>query len=126
MEDSGGALDRNNDLGARLGVPDESLVHAGSHGNGRCNLMAEVLLVAQTPLVGGSPLGNPESPLGRIRSRGRGGDSPRSRVGAVAEVDVACQPHEDGRPGRGGHKCLVANDRPIDHGRCRGVVRPDD
>ena len=88
--------------------------------------MAEVLLAAQAPLVGGSPLGNPKSPSGRIRSRGCGGDSPHSRVGAVAEVDVACQPHEDGRPGRGGHKCLGANDRPIDRGRHCGVVRPDD
>ena len=89
MEDSGGALDRNNDPGARPGVPNESLVHAGSHSNGRRDLVAEVLLVAQTPLVGGSPLSNPESPSGGIRSRGRGGDSPRSRVGAVAEVDVS-------------------------------------
>ena len=126
MEDSSGALDRNNDPGAHPGVPDESLVPAGSHGNGRRDLVAEVLLVAQTPLVGGSPHGNPESPSGRIRSRGRGSDSPRSGVGAVAEVDAACQPHEDGRLDRGGHKCLVANDRPIDRGRRRGVLRPDD
>ena len=126
MEDSGGALDRNNDLGAHPGVPDESLVPAGSHGNGHRDLVAEVLLAAQAPLVRGSPLGNPESPSGRIRSRVRGGDSPRSRVGAVAEGDVACRPHEDGRPGHGGHKCLGANDRPIDRGHRRGVVRPDD
>ena len=125
MEDSGGALDCNNDLGAHPGVPDESLVHAGSHGNGRRDLAVEVLLAVQAPLIGGSSLGNPESPSGRIRSRGHGGDSPRSRVEAVAEVDVACQPHEDGRPDRGVHKCLVANDCPIDRGRRRGVVRPD-
>ena len=126
MEDSGGTLDRSNDLGAHPGVPDESLVHVGSHGNGRRDLGAEVLLAAQAPLVGDSPLGNPESPSGRVRSRGRGGHSHRSRVRVVAEADVAIQPHEGGRPDRGGHKCLVANDRPLDRGRCRGVVQPDD
>ena len=126
MEDSGGALNRSNDLGAHPGVPGESLVHAGSHGNGRHDLMAEVVLAAQAPLVGDGPLGNPESPSGRVRSCGRGGDSPPSRAGAMVEVDVANQPHEGGRPGRGGHKCLVANNCPLDRGRRRDVVQPDD
>ena len=81
MEDSGGILDRSNDPGTHPGVPSESLVHAGSHGNGRRDLVADVLLVAQAPLVGSGQLGNPESPYGLVRSRGRGGDSPRSRVG---------------------------------------------
>ena len=126
MGDSGGALDRSNDLGAHPGVPDESLAHAGSHGNGRRDLVAEVLLVAQTPLVGDSLLDNPKSPSGRVRSRGRGDDGPRSRVGAVAEADVENQPHKDGRPHRGGHKCLMANDHPLDRGRRHGMVQPDD
>ena len=125
MEDSGGALDRSNDLGAHPGVPDEILVHARSHVNGRRDLVADVLLVAQTPLVGDSPLDNLESPSGHVLSRGRGDDGPRSKVGAVAEADVATQPQEDGRPDRGGHKCLVANDRPLDRGRRHGVVQPD-
>ena len=124
MEDSGSALDCSGDLGAHPGVRDESLLHARSHGSGRHDLVAEVLLAAQAPLVRDSPLGNPESPSGCVYSRG--GDSPRSRVGAVVEAGVANQPHEGGRPDRGGHKCLVANDRPLDRGRRRGMMQPDD
>ena len=85
MEDSGGALDHSNDPSTHPGVPNESLVHAGSHSNGRHDLVVGVLLAAQAPLAGGSLLGNPESPSGRVRNRDRGGDSPRSRVRAVAD-----------------------------------------
>ena len=126
MQDLGGALDCSNNPGAHLGVHHESLVHAGSHENGRHDLVAEVLLADQAPLVEGSPLGNPESPLGRARSRDRVGNSPRSRVRAVAAADVANQPHEEGRPARDGHKCLAANDRPLDRGRRCGLVQLDD
>ena len=44
----------------------------------------------------------------------------------MAGADVANQPHKEGRPARGGHKFLAANDRPLDRGCRRGVVQPDD
>ena len=100
----------------------ESPVRAGSHGKNRRDPMADALVVAQTPLVERGQLGNPESLSSRASSRGRGGGSPRSRVGAVAGANVANQPHEEGRPARDSHKCLVANDRQLDRGRRRGVV----
>ena len=126
MEDSGDALDRSNDPGRRPGVPGESLVRYGSRGIGRRDLVVDALLVVRAPLVGNGQLGNPKSPYGLVRSRGRGGDSPRSRVGAVAGVDVVNQQHEECRPAHGGHKCPVANGRPINRGRCRDAVHLDD
>ena len=101
-------------------------MRAGSHGYGHHDLVADALLAAQAPLIESGQLGNPESLFGLVCSRGRGGDSPCSRVGAVAGANVVNQPHEQGRPAGGVHECHVAYGRPIDRGRHRDVVHPND
>ena len=106
MEDLGGALDHSNNPGAHPRVPGESLVRVGSQGKNRRDPVADALVAAQTPLVERGQLDNPERPSGRVCSRGRGGDSPRCRVGAVAGAKVVDQLHEEGRPTRGGHMCV--------------------